>query len=68
MTTAISQPKPALGTVWRNGLIAAVVATLINAILFLVGAAMGGFPAMSLRRWVCRLRLQPCCSCRLSPF
>jgi len=45
MTTAISQPKPALGAIWRNGLIAAVVATVINAILFVVGAAMGGFPS-----------------------
>lgn len=45
MTTAISQPKPALGAIWRNGLIAAIVAAVINAILFYIGAAAGGFPA-----------------------
>ena len=45
MTTAISQPKPALSAIWRNGAIAAIVAAVINAILFIVGGAAGGFPA-----------------------
>jgi len=45
MTTVISQPKPALVAIWRNGLIAAIVAAVINAILFYIGAAAGGFPA-----------------------
>lgn len=45
MTTAISQPKPALSAIWRNGVIAAIVAAVINAILFILGSAAGGFPA-----------------------
>jgi len=45
MTTVISQPKPALVAIWRNGLIAAIVAAVINAILFYIGAVAGGFPA-----------------------
>jgi len=45
MTTAISQPKPALSAIWRNGGIAAIVAAVVNAILFILGSAAGGFPA-----------------------
>lgn len=45
MTTAISQTKPTLGAIWRNGLTAAVIAAVVNGILFYVGAAVGAFPA-----------------------
>lgn len=45
MSTTTVQSKPALGSIWRNGILAALVATLINAILFYAGAAAGGFPA-----------------------
>ena len=45
MTTAMSQAsKPTLGTIWRNGLIAIVAATVINAVLYFVGAALGWMP------------------------
>lgn len=44
MTIAATQPKPAIGSIWRNAVIGAVVAAVINAVLFFVGAAMGGFP------------------------
>lgn len=45
MTTAVSQvSKPTLGTIWRNGLIAIVVAAVVNAVLYFVGAALGWFP------------------------
>ncbi len=45
MTTAVSQAsKPTLGTVWRNGLIAIVVAAVANAVLYFIGAALGWMP------------------------
>lgn len=45
MSAAVSQAtKPSLGTVWRNGLIAIVVAVVINAVLYFIGAALGWFP------------------------
>ena len=44
MTTASTPTKPTIGAIWRNGLIAAVVAAAINAVLYFIGAAMGGFP------------------------
>lgn len=44
MTTQTVQTKPTLGAIWRNGLTAAVVAAVVNAVLFFVGAAMGAFP------------------------
>ena len=45
MTTAVSQVnKPTLGTVWRNGLIAIVVAAVVNAVLYFIGAALGWIP------------------------
>lgn len=44
MTTAAEHPKPSLATIWRNGVTAAVVATVINVILYTIGAALGGFP------------------------
>lgn len=45
MTAVVSQAtKPTLGTIWRNGLIAIVVATVINAVLYFVGAALGWIP------------------------
>ena len=45
MAVALTQPKPAIGRIWRNGLTAAVVAAVINAILFYIGVAAGDFPA-----------------------
>lgn len=44
MTTVSTQTKPSIGTIWRNGLIAVAVATVIHAVLFFIGSAMGGFP------------------------
>ena len=45
MTTAVSQvSKPTLGTIWRNGLIAIVVAAVVNAVLYFIGAAVGWMP------------------------
>src|SRR4051812_38022452 len=44
MTIATFQPKPAIGAIWRNGMMAAVVAAVINALLFFVGSAIGAFP------------------------
>ena len=45
MTAVVSQAsKPSLGTIWRNGLIAIVVATVVNAVLYFVGAALGWIP------------------------
>lgn len=45
MTTAVTQAsKPSLGTIWRNGGMAIVVATVANAILYFIGAALGWMP------------------------
>lgn len=45
MTAGVAQAsKPSLGTVWRNGLIAIVVAAVINAVLYFIGAALGWLP------------------------
>jgi hypothetical protein len=44
MTTATNPTKASIGTIWRNGLIAAAVAAVGNAVLFFIGAAMGAFP------------------------
>lgn len=44
-TATLSQAKPAIATIWRQGLIAAGVAAVINAILYGLGSAMGAFPA-----------------------
>lgn len=41
----MSTTKPAISTIWRNGIIAAVVAAALNAILYQVGAATGNMPA-----------------------
>jgi uncharacterized membrane protein len=45
MTTTLSQPKAALGTIWRKGTTAAVIAAIVNGVLFFVGSAAGAFPA-----------------------
>jgi hypothetical protein len=45
MTAVASQAsKPTLGTIWRNGLIAIVVAVVGNAVLYFIGAALGWIP------------------------
>ena len=45
MTTAASQAsKPTLGIIWRNGLIAIVVAAVVNAVLYFISAALGWMP------------------------
>ena len=45
MTAVVSQAsKPTLSTIWRNGLIVIVVATVINAVIYFVGAALGWMP------------------------
>jgi len=41
----MSTANPAISTIWRNGIIAAVVAAALNAILYQVGAATGNMPA-----------------------
>ncbi len=38
--------KPSISNIWRNGLIAAVVAAVGNAILYLIGSATGNMPAI----------------------
>lgn len=40
----MSTAKPAISTIWRNGIIAAVVAAVLNAILYQVGVATGNMP------------------------
>jgi MFS-type transporter involved in bile tolerance (Atg22 family) len=44
MSTLATTSKSSTGAIWRGGLIAAVVSAVVNAILFLIGAALGGFP------------------------
>mgnify|MGYP000986081580 CR=1 FL=1 len=45
MTAAVTQAsKPSLGTIWRNGGMAIVVATVANALLYFIGAALGWMP------------------------
>ena len=45
MTAAVTQAsKPSLGTIWRNGGMAIVVAAVANALLYLIGAALGWMP------------------------
>lgn len=41
---AIPTSKPSLGTIWRNGLIAIVAATVVNAVLYFISAALGWMP------------------------
>ena len=45
MANAITPTKPTLGSIWRNGIIAAVLAAVVNAILFFVGSALSAFPS-----------------------
>ncbi len=45
MSNAVSPTKPGLGVIWRNGLIAVVIAAIVNAILFFIGSALGAFPS-----------------------
>jgi hypothetical protein len=42
--TATKLNKPAIGSIWRQAGIAAVVAAVSNGILFFVGSAFNGFP------------------------
>jgi hypothetical protein len=44
MTTAAEQPKAPIATIWCNGVTAAVVAAVINVILYYAGVTFGGFP------------------------
>lgn len=43
-TTVAATNKPAIGAIWRNGLSAAVIAAVVNGILYAVGAATGNMP------------------------
>jgi hypothetical protein len=36
--------KPAIGSIWRNGIIAAVAVAVVNALIYLLGAATGNMP------------------------
>lgn len=44
MTLAAPTTKPSVATIWRNGAMATAVSAVGNAILYFVGAALGGFP------------------------
>ncbi|RIK29801.1 MAG: hypothetical protein DCC55_37775 [Chloroflexi bacterium] len=44
MTIAAPATKPSLATIWRSGVLAAAVSAVGNAMLYFVGAALGGFP------------------------
>jgi hypothetical protein len=44
MTSVATPTKPAIGAIWRKGVIAAIVGAVINALLYVIGAALGGFP------------------------
>ncbi|MCX6046601.1 MAG: DUF6069 family protein [Chloroflexi bacterium] len=46
MTTIIQSTKPAMGAIWRNGLLAAGVAAVGNTILYVIGSATGNMPAI----------------------
>jgi hypothetical protein len=46
-TVTPSESKPALGAIWKNGLIATAIAVIINALLFLLGSTFT-FPAEAL--------------------
>jgi len=37
--------KPSIGTIWRNGITAALIAAVVNVILFFVGQALNAFPS-----------------------
>lgn len=45
MSIAAPLTKPTLSDIARNGAIAIVSATVVNVILFYIGAALGGFPS-----------------------
>lgn len=44
MSSTINTIKPTTGAIWRNGGIAALVATIVNAILYYAGRGIGAFP------------------------
>jgi hypothetical protein len=43
MSASTLSTKPAIGTIWRNGITAAIVAAVINAILYYAGLATGNW-------------------------
>jgi hypothetical protein len=47
MTTTFEQ-RPTLGRIWRNGLLAALSAVVINLVLYAIGVALGAFPPEAL--------------------
>ncbi|MEM8531934.1 MAG: DUF6069 family protein [Chloroflexota bacterium] len=44
MSATITQQKKSMSQIWKAGAVAAVVSAVANAILFVIGAALGGFP------------------------
>jgi hypothetical protein len=59
MTIAAPTTKPSTATIWRNGLTAAAVSAVVNAIIYLVGAALGGFPSTVLTPMGAPITLAP---------
>ncbi|MCX6046205.1 MAG: DUF6069 family protein [Chloroflexi bacterium] len=45
MSSTMVPTKPTIGVIWRNGIMAAVIAAVVNGILFLIGSAAGAFPS-----------------------
>ncbi|HMN30180.1 MAG TPA: DUF6069 family protein [Caldilineaceae bacterium] len=45
MTTVATSTRPTTSAIWRNGLLATAVSAVVNAVLYLVGSALGGFPS-----------------------
>ncbi len=38
-------PKPSIGTIWKAGILGAVVAAAVNALLYFIGRPLGAFPS-----------------------
>jgi len=45
MSNTVSATNPTMATIWRNGGNAALVAAVVNGILYYIGNAIGAFPA-----------------------
>ncbi|CAN5874751.1 hypothetical protein BH10CHL1_BH10CHL1_22290 [soil metagenome] len=46
MTTTSISTKPSISAIWRNGLLATGITAVVNAILYLVGSALGNMPPL----------------------
>jgi hypothetical protein len=45
MSATLPPPKPALAAIWRKGITAAIVAAVVNMVLYFIGSALGAFPS-----------------------